>query len=179
MDELIQKIISWAEERNLIDGSDPKTHSLKLVSEFGELCRSIRNNEDCGDDIGDALVVLIILIHMNNYEIDKCINKKIDHDFLISGKDSKSVLIELGIYLGILSDSVIKGLIYNEEIGYLVAGLKKIAEFNGTTIQNCLTHTYQEIKDRQGIVLDGCFIKDTDESYEGALAILKARKENE
>jgi hypothetical protein len=35
MEEIIQQIISWAKEKNLIDGSDSKTHTLKLISEWG------------------------------------------------------------------------------------------------------------------------------------------------
>ncbi|SFF18475.1 MazG-like family protein [Nitrosomonas sp. Nm166] len=176
MKDLVQKIIAWAEEKTLLNISYTKTHALKLVSEFGEICRSIRNSQDCRDDIGDTLIVLIILAATSNYIIDECINEKIDHNFLVSGDDPRSVLIELGLYLGIISDSVIKGLIFNEEIGYMVAGLKKISEMQGSSLRECLEISYHEIKDRNGILLDGCFIKDTDESYQGAQAILKNRE---
>lgn len=114
MNELISKVIDWAEERNLINGSDSKTQCLKLVSEVGELSDSVNKGKSLIDDIGDCLVVLAI-----------------------------------------------------------------IAEQNSLDLQYCLKHAYDEIKDRKGIMLDGCYIKESDDAYEGALAVLAARRVHE
>ncbi|HGO5823449.1 TPA: hypothetical protein ACK3JW_001117 [Mannheimia haemolytica] len=38
LDELIKNIEKWADDRNLIDGSNPQKQMLKLMEEFGELC---------------------------------------------------------------------------------------------------------------------------------------------
>lgn len=114
MNELICKVIDWAEERNLINGSDTKTQCLKLVSEVGELSDSVNKGTSLIDDIGDCLVVLAI-----------------------------------------------------------------IAEQNSLDLQYCLNHAYDEIKDRKGIMLDGAFIRESDQAYEGALAVLAARRVHE
>lgn len=97
---LINKVTGWAAERNLILGSTSKAQTLKLGSEFGELCDSINKGLCPKDDIGDMFVVLIIL----------CAQKNL-------------------------------------------------------TVLECLSHAYDEIKDRKGIMIDEVFIKDTDPRY--------------
>ena len=114
MNETINKVIQWANERNLILGSDPKSQALKLVSEVGELADNINKRADCRDDIGDCLVVLTI-----------------------------------------------------------------IAEQKGYTIQECLDIAYNDIKDRKGVMFNGCFVKETDERYESVKAQIESKKEIE
>jgi NTP pyrophosphatase (non-canonical NTP hydrolase) len=56
------KIIKWAEERNLFPG-DPNKQFLKLAEEVGELASAMSKNKfiEIIDAIGDIQVVLIIL----------------------------------------------------------------------------------------------------------------------
>lgn len=58
------KILEWANERNLLPG-DPNKQTLKLISEVGELADAIakNNHAEIIDAIGDIQVVLIILSH--------------------------------------------------------------------------------------------------------------------
>ena len=107
LDMLTYLVESWADERNLIKGSDPKSQCLKLIEEVGELARSINKKTDVRDDIGDCLDVLTI-----------------------------------------------------------------IAAQKGTTLRECMSIAYDDIKDREGVMLDGVFIKSTDENYEHAIAII-------
>jgi len=72
MIELFEKVSEWAHERNLINGSDTKSQTLKLMSEVGELADNINKGADCRDDIGDCLVVLTILAEQNGYTIQEC-----------------------------------------------------------------------------------------------------------
>lgn len=73
IEKLIQKIEQWAHERNLILGSDTKSQTLKLMAEAGELADSINKGTDARDDIGDCIVVLIILAAQKGYELSECI----------------------------------------------------------------------------------------------------------
>ena len=41
MKELILKIEQWAEDRNIIKGSQPIDQAMKLFSEFGELADNV------------------------------------------------------------------------------------------------------------------------------------------
>jgi hypothetical protein len=71
MNEDINNIISWAHDRNLINGSTVKDQFVKLTEELGELAAGIArgNNEQIEDSIGDMVVVLTILseIHGNKF----------------------------------------------------------------------------------------------------------------
>ena len=73
MKKLIAKVEQWADERNLINGSDPKSQVLKLISEVGELADTINKGGDCTDDIGDCLVVLTILAAQEGLTLKECL----------------------------------------------------------------------------------------------------------
>ena len=73
MNNLIENVIQWHRDRNLIDGSDDKSQVLKLVQELGELSDSVCKDEDIQDDIGDMLVVMINICERNNVTLDDCL----------------------------------------------------------------------------------------------------------
>ena len=73
MNNLIEKVIQWHRDRNLIDGSDDKSQVLKLLQELGELSDSVCKDEDIQDDIGDMLVVMINICERNNVTLDDCL----------------------------------------------------------------------------------------------------------
>ena len=68
-------IRSWANDRGLYDGGDPKTQALKLVEEVGETCKAILKSDqaEIEDGIGDCVVVLTNLAHLCNTDIEHCI----------------------------------------------------------------------------------------------------------
>jgi len=108
---LINQVLKWAHDRNLIEGGCPKSQMLKCVAEVGELADNVNKQNDIRDDIGDVLVTLIILAAQHDLDLAQC-----------------------------------------------------------------LQIAYDDIKDRKGIMLDGVFIKSTDECYSGAMAVLAARR---
>jgi len=71
--DLIRK---WAEERGLYLHGDPKTQTLKLIEEAGEICRAVLkgNQDDIIDGIGDCVVVLTNLAELNGVTIEQCID---------------------------------------------------------------------------------------------------------
>ena len=73
MQELINKIEQWAEDRNLINGSDAKNQFHKLIQECGELSDSICKQKDASDDVGDIFVVLVILCKQLNLDFERCV----------------------------------------------------------------------------------------------------------
>jgi NTP pyrophosphatase (non-canonical NTP hydrolase) len=68
-------IRQWAEDRNLIEGSDLKSQFVKLIEEAGELANAIgkKNDIEFADAIGDMFVVLTILAAQNGMDIEDCI----------------------------------------------------------------------------------------------------------
>jgi len=70
-------IRTWANDRGLYDGGDPKTQALKLVEEVGETCRAIlkQDEPEIIDGIGDCVVVLTNLAELTGTPIEECIAK--------------------------------------------------------------------------------------------------------
>ena len=69
-------IRTWAEERGLYEKGDPKTQSLKLVEEVGEICRATlkEDHDEVIDGIGDCVVVLTNLAELQGVSIEACID---------------------------------------------------------------------------------------------------------
>lgn len=67
--------LQWARDRNLIEGSDPKSQFLKTVSEMGELADAINkgSTEEQIDAIGDVLVTLIIVAEQLGLTLTECL----------------------------------------------------------------------------------------------------------
>ena len=73
MEKLIQSVTQWHKDRNLIEGSDDKSQTLKLLQELGELSDSVCKERPILDDIGDMLVVMINICERNNITLDECL----------------------------------------------------------------------------------------------------------
>jgi len=73
-------IRTWANDRGLYDGGDPKTQALKLVEEVGETCRAILKEDapEMIDGIGDCVVVLTNLAELIGTPIEECIARAYD-----------------------------------------------------------------------------------------------------
>ena len=75
-EENIFKLIrSWAEDRGIYSKGDSKTQYLKLMEESGELSQALLKNDklEIIDAIGDMVVVLTNLAHMEGHDIESCI----------------------------------------------------------------------------------------------------------
>lgn len=76
INEQFDRIRTWAEARNLIEGSKPVNQVSKLVEELGELATGVNKGKMdlIADGIGDAAVVLTILAKQCNMNIEDCID---------------------------------------------------------------------------------------------------------
>ncbi|QSZ38483.1 pyrophosphatase [Actinobacillus pleuropneumoniae] len=168
MQQLIKQVEQWADDRNLIDGSNPKKQMLKLMEEFGELCGGIAKNkpEVIKDSIGDCLVVTIILacqMKASRWFIDKAL---VDSD--CSTENNEFICMRLAGVLGNLSKLIIfRNGIYNINEVYsnfyeIVYFLNKLAINKEINLESCLSLAWQEIKDRKGRMIDGVFVKEDD-----------------
>ena len=88
MQELIHKVIKWAEERNLIEGSSPARQIYKTMEEATELAVSIGaydleasydepylndHIDAIADAIGDVTVTLIIIAEQVGVTFESCV----------------------------------------------------------------------------------------------------------
>ena len=73
--KMFDNIRQWARERGLYDKGDSKTQLIKLQEEMGELAKATLENDkpEVIDAIGDMVVVLTNLAHLNNVHIETCI----------------------------------------------------------------------------------------------------------
>ena len=81
---------------------------------------------------------------------------------LIWGATDKDQVCKLIQEVGELSDNVCKGNDIKDDIGDCMVVLINIAERNGTNLEECLLHAWDDIKDRKGRMVDGIFVKESD-----------------
>jgi NTP pyrophosphatase (non-canonical NTP hydrolase) len=96
-----------------------------------------------------------------NYYIGKVEQWHIERN-LIEGSDDKSQVMKLIQELGELSDSVCKDKSVIDDIGDMLVVMINICVRNHVTLEDCLSHSWNEIKDRKGVMKDGVFIKQQD-----------------
>lgn len=75
MKELEKNIIKWAEDRGIYAHSTPQAQALKAVSEMGEVADAVikGQRDELIDGIGDVIVCLINLAHMNGTNLGECL----------------------------------------------------------------------------------------------------------
>jgi len=74
-DNRFQLIRDWAGQRGLYSKGDTKTQFCKLMEEAGELAQALLKNDrpEIKDAIGDMVVVLTNLAHLENFAIEDCV----------------------------------------------------------------------------------------------------------
>ena len=75
MQELVDKVVQWASDRNLIEGSSPEKQFLKTVEEMGEVANALGKNDlpELMDGIGDVTVTLIIMAAQLGVKFEDCL----------------------------------------------------------------------------------------------------------
>ena len=73
--KMFENIREWARERGLYEHGDTKTQLVKLQEEMGELAKATleKDEDEIIDAIGDMVVVLTNLAHLNGLHIETCI----------------------------------------------------------------------------------------------------------
>lgn len=73
---IYERVIQWASDRNILEGSTRKDQMTKLMEEIGELASGIAKGKGplVKDAIGDALVVLTIIAEQSGTSIAECLN---------------------------------------------------------------------------------------------------------
>lgn len=72
----VYKLIrTWAKERGIYDKGDSKTQYVKLIEETGELAKALltKNRNETIDAIGDIVVVLTNLAHLEGLKLEDCV----------------------------------------------------------------------------------------------------------
>ena len=78
------------------------------------------------------------------------------------GATVQSQFVKLAEEMGELAGNIARGRDCKDDLGDMVVVLTHIARLQGTTIEQCIEHSYNEIKDRKGEFRRGSFIKESD-----------------
>lgn len=90
MENLIDDVIDWADERGLLREDFAKNQMLKVIEEIGELAAALvrDNEEEIIDAIGDSFITLIILSSQLGLEPEDCLRHAYE---VISQRKGKTV----------------------------------------------------------------------------------------
>ena len=178
MDALIHKVITWAEETNIVNGSDLKTEALKLVSEFGELSNSINKVLECRKQIGKFMVGMIIICRMKKISLNECLEftQEITEQRV---KNRRYVLTIMTQHLAKLAHNIVKQEEIKINMGYLLIYVICLTEILNYSLTECLEIAYNDITSKKGVMFNGSFINETDERYKTAVSVLKKIKVRE
>lgn len=140
MKTLQQNIINWAKAKGI---DNPQNQYLKMMEEVGETAGAILKNKrtDILMEIGDIAVTAIIYHHLCGVKAE-----------LPEKRDSYPVLLT--------RYHLVKGIMYNiESSRFSLLYIENLARYYGSSLEECLTLTWNKIKDRQGETVNGTFIK--------------------
>jgi len=72
---------------------------------------------------------------------------------------SKDMVLKTISEVGELADNVLEGMDCKDDIGDVAICLMLLAEKQGTSLLECVKIAYEEIKNRQGVMVNGKFVK--------------------
>lgn len=172
MDSLINKVELWAEERGL-HLADSKAQTLKVVEEFTETLIAFDDGDINAviDGIGDTYVTLIILSNQISLDFrafyDVVKNQEIlkgsELDVHLGGRSKKVQPKSRDIHVDI--NNLVSGVAKNKynltKIGMygIVLTLIQIENIYEVSDTDCLLAAYNEIKNREGKMVNGVFMK--------------------
>ncbi len=163
--ELIRE---WSIKRELHD-KDPKKQILKLGEEAGELFSGISKNkpEMIKDAIGDVFVVLVIYCQQRKVDIDKVLEVllSVNENKQVESTDATYYSLKLMHKIGMIANTSI----YSEndnttllQVSWALEELLLVSKACELEFIECVDYAYNQIKDRDGEMRDGTFIKAED-----------------
>src|SRR6056297_718809 len=161
-----QRVIAWADERRILDGSSTWNQFGKLIEEAGELGVALAQDDrdEIKDGIGDCSVVLAIIACQRGLDLATCAAYYEERtDAATRGEIVGGIAYEkLIVSLGQLADGITK----NKQASVLLAigqalfCLMVIAGSNSLLVYDCREAAWEEIKDRKGVMISGVFVKE-------------------
>lgn len=153
--DLIPLIQQWGEDRRIIGNGTYEGQWLKLVSEIGELADNLAKGQSIEDDIGDCFVVICMMAGIKGFRINE--------DYIVLELAPEDLADQVSDVL----DAAINLFVQMDEehfavyAGEVIARLEAMARITGTDFMHCVEVAYNEIKDRQGTLLEnGVFVKE-------------------
>ena len=104
---------------------------------------------------------------MNLIELEKAIARWSHDRGILSNSTATTQTLKMVSEVGELCDNLAKGKCIKDDIGDVFVTLINVTRLSGYTIEECVTHAYDDIKDRKGFLNEnGTFVKSTEPGYE-------------
>ena len=168
--DYIEKILDWAEERNLLTQGDVFMQLEKSREENSELTKAITKYEkgnaqaydEIKDAIGDVYVTLVVASDIHGlpvHEIFKNVKLREYDSYHWQHYTNLLRVYDWELYLSCVYEDSPR---YNmpEILSNYIDFLNSVAiEYNFTLVE-CIEYAYNQIKERTGKIVDGTFVKD-------------------
>lgn len=154
LNEVTALIVGWANDRNLLEGSNYKQQCLKLVEELGETADAAELRDYAGmlDGVGDCYVVASIISAQLGSSI---IIERERHV-----RQHSTALGAVGLVCAAAARSKEQACL--EAVACFINTLEREAAAEGIALLDAALSAWETIKDRKGRMVDGVFIKEED-----------------
>jgi len=173
--EVVSKVLEWSTERKILTNGKVASQASKYFEEAGELAAGICKSKRplVIDSIGDALVVLSNVMGIAKRDLRIHLHHVLDevgsdprtilsddpHELLAIHMESMSRVLSLfRTHAGRLAERLAK-----DDLNIALLCLWDLARIYETTVDECMSDAWHEIKDRRGFLsADGVFVKEGD-----------------
>lgn len=175
--ENVGLVLEWSAARGILANGKIATQNSKFYEESGELALGICKSKLplIKDSIGDALVVMTNILGIAKCDLrDHLTRAESEYDDVADGQtilsDDAHELLNIAfehstlvcqkfrLHRGRLAERLAK-----EDLHYFLLAMYDLAIVYGTSVAECMSAAYYEIKDRRGYLsADGVFIKEAD-----------------
>ena len=152
--EYQQRVLQWAHDRNIIEGSEAMRQLLKTCTEAGEMVDAVRkvDIDEYVDSIGDQWVTIVIGMEIVGVSYQ---------DALVSSREisSPASTDDIMSSISLISDGMLKQDKYKLCQGYgeYLQILRGLPDFVDGVVK-----AWNTIKDRKGKMVNGVFVKEQD-----------------
>lgn len=149
--ELFGRVVLWAGDRNLIEGSNAKFQFCKLSEENYEI-HTATSQEELLKEIGDYQIVSIIMLAQLGFDVSEYVE-------LVQGCNAFS-WTDIS---GTIGMALAKGK-NDDAFVYIVRGMNYANLFldGDYTIYDAVLTAFKKIEHRKGCMVDGVYIKEAD-----------------
>ena len=152
--EYQQRVLQWAHDRNIIEGSDVMRQLLKTCTEAGEMVDAAHTNDidEYVDAIGDQWVTIVIGMAQAGVPYQEAL----DASRKISSPPLTDDIISA---ISLIADGILKQEKSKLSQGYgeYLSVLRSVPDFVDGVVK-----AWNTIKDRKGKMVNGVFVKESD-----------------
>lgn len=161
-------VVEWADKRNFFHPTDGTTFMkqyLKLMEEYGEAAGNIAKSkfDKVPDDLGDMIVVLVVMCKLNGVEI-KISNSQLS----FSDREREYSREKIMFLLNLAITDFVKSGDKAVGVAYLICALEAIRLINllarsfDLTIEECIAKALEDILPRKGKMVNRVYVKESD-----------------